>query len=489
MITIPTYVKSVLKTFGAVGQTAVDVVTDGLLTAIDSCGDHDNRLFRADWGNPRDLLSSSNTGFCLTGTSDGCISRHTSYENVMVTGGIGSGKTASIVINNVLRLENASMIINCPSGQTRAVVASYLASKNVPIEILRFDDPYNAGSFNVFDFVLTKNECFILAYALSAQLDPGSGDNFWLQQTRTLLMLLVSILIKQDRIYRNGANLKALLHKFATRPESLDRLFVKYADDDLLEDYKAIISLDEKVLKSIVASTQAALQLWFDDAVCKSTSVNTIDFAKLRETPCCIFIETPTQNSRMYAPLISLFFEFAFRSLMSSLPKKDDLDVFIIIDECSSLRVNSLGDILNNNRKYRCPIMTLWQSQSQIETAFGVAEAESIRNASRTKVFLGPQGLKTSHELEDMLGKTEAIGANGKRTVGPLMPSHDILNMRADEAIIFSPGSNPLRIRVTPYFQQPFLRAKVALPPYRYRNTRIPKTVPILKLDEADKTK
>ncbi|MBS1686307.1 MAG: type IV secretory system conjugative DNA transfer family protein [Bacteroidetes bacterium] len=464
-------------------KLAVGIVTNSVWTAFDSFEEKDSRTYKASFGEKEDLLSSSHGGFCLTGTEDGCLSRHASYENVLVFGQIGTGKTASIGIPSAMYIRNASLVINCPSGQSK-IVAPYLASKGVKIKLLRFDDPYHSDSFNVFDYITSKSDRFVIAFALAGFLKPGSGDNFWQQQTKTLLYVFISILDRQKKEFKNMANLKALVNKFAANQRSLDKLFAKVTDDDdLIEDYKGIIAMEEKVLKSVVASAQAALQLWYDDAVCKSTYISTLDLSQIRTEATCIIIETPIQNSRMYAPLISLFFEFALRTLMAKLPEKKDLDVFFIIDEASNLRLESLGDILNNCRKYRCGIMTLWQSSLQIDHNFGSAEGESIRNASRTKVYLsGAQDLKTSEELESLLGKSEYLGPDGKSKVKPLMLSQDIRAMKPEEALIISSRSKPLKVSVTPYFRQPFLMIKLKGTPFKVHNTAVPKVIPILNL-------
>ncbi|MBS1684021.1 MAG: type IV secretory system conjugative DNA transfer family protein [Bacteroidetes bacterium] len=477
-----------MQYLGAASKVVSDVIVDKTLTAIESFGEHDNRTYSAKFGDECDLLDGNHGGFCVTGSADGCLSRKTSYENVLCIGPIGSRKTSALVIPSALSIgSSASMIINCPSGDAK-IVAPYLTSVGSDVQIIKFDDPYNSSSFNPYDFLETKSDCFKLAFLLAGFLKPGTGDNFWQVQTSMLLYILIAILNKQEARYRNIYNLKFLLNRLATNQRSLDKLFAR-ADNDLAKEYEGFIAMEDKVLKSIIASTQSALQLWYSDAVCKSTAVNTVDLKTIRRKPCCIIVETPTLDSKMYSGLISIFFDTALRVLMSRLPQKDDLDVFIIADEASTLNIE-FGNILNNLRKYRCGLMTLWQSDSQIDHNFGIAEAESIRNASRTKVYLSGQGLKTSQDLESLLGKTEYVQADGKVKVRPLMLSQDIRNMKPDQAIVISAHcKHPLKVKVTPYFEQPFLKLKTDLPPFKYRNTLIPDVIPILKLDEGSKAK
>jgi type IV secretion system protein VirD4 len=467
----------------AIGKMLVTSVTENVLDAIDSFDEQDSKIYNASFGDERELLSASHGGFNLTGSDDGFITRAVSSENVLVTGAIGSGKTSGLVIPSCLGIKNASMIITDPSGQALSKCASRLVQEGVTVKVFKPDDPYHSDNFNPFYHIKSKSDAFKMAHVLvSCILKVGTGDNFWFLQAVTTLYIFISIVMTLDDPFRNISTIRQLLIRFTVDPSSLDKLFIKRASPELFQDWLNLNKTEEKVLKSILATTQSALQLWFEEAVAKSTCINNIDFEALRKKPHAIFVVNATANSKVYAPLMSLFFELAFKSLMSKLPEKNDLDVFMILDEVGTLRFESLGDILNNNRKYRIPTMTLWQSQEIIEHQFGIGEAESIRNASRTKVFLNGVGLKASRELEELLGKTEYTDSDGKTKVKPLMTAQQIRLMKPDEAIIVSGTLKPLHVRVTPFFRAPLLEMKTKLPPFVVNNSRVPHSIPVFPL-------
>jgi type IV secretory pathway TraG/TraD family ATPase VirD4 len=126
--------------------------------------------------------------------------------------------------------------------------------------------------------------------------------------------------------------------------------------------------------------------------------------------------------------------------------------------------------------------MTLWQSYEMIENAHGMAEAESIRNASRTKVFLSGQGLRASKELEEWLGRSEYTDSEGNTKIRPLMLSEEIRLMPSDEAIILSGNMKPMRVNVVPYYMDPLLELRTKIPSIKPINCRVPKSVPLVKL-------
>ncbi len=467
----------------ATGLTMVDALVGNVLAAIDSFEERDMRTYRASFGDEREILSSSHGGFCLTGRYEGRISRETSYENVMCVGQIGSGKTATLALPSCMMIEGASMVVTDPSGQIRAKVSPYLRSKGVRVLSLRLDAPDSSHCFNPFNFIRTKSDAYKVAYILvSCILKVGNGDNFWFLQAQTMIFIFISIVMTQEPEVRHMSSVRHLLNRFSIKPESLDSLFCKYSSPELFEDWKALNMMEEKVLRSVIATAQSALGLWFDEGLARLTCTNDIDFALMREVPTALFIENPTANSKVYAPLLSMFFELAFKELMTKLPSSSDLDVFFILDEIGTLRFESLPDILNNNRKYRLPVMSLWQSQEIMVHQFGAAGADSIRDASRTKVFLSGMGLKGSHELEDLLGKEEYVDSSGSQKVRPLMLAQDIRLMQPDEAIILSGTMKPLRVDVTPYFRQRLLERKLNLPPWLHRNQLLLPSIPLITL-------
>src|ERR1700744_6522910 len=100
--------------FAALCRMLLGNFAESFLTAAESFEEADTRAYKASFGNPEELLSSGNGGFCLTGTDDGCISRKLGYSGVMVIGSVGSGKGAGIVIPSCLRMKGASMIVIDP---------------------------------------------------------------------------------------------------------------------------------------------------------------------------------------------------------------------------------------------------------------------------------------------------------------------------------------------------------------------------------------
>ncbi|MDA9817996.1 type IV secretory system conjugative DNA transfer family protein [Flavobacteriaceae bacterium] len=82
-----------------------------------------------------------------------------------------------------------------------------------------------------------------------------------------------------------------------------------------------------------MATALTSLNIVGNEDVAKLTSSNEIDFKELRKKKTIYYLQIPQQDIKMYAPLISLFYTQFFNSMMKELPKKDDLDIFCLLDE------------------------------------------------------------------------------------------------------------------------------------------------------------
>jgi len=475
-----------LKTIGnycfAIGETIVRSIADSFIIFFESLGNSDSRIYKAEFGEKSEILSSSNTGFCVNGTE--CLTLEESYRNCFVQSNTGGGKSTTIIIPSLIKMEGATFVTHDPSGELCQKTSGFFHSKGYKIVIINFSRPETSDSYNPLDYITAQADINKVATLLvTAALPSQHADPFWNLQATNTLRIFISIILTQEKQYRNLANVKYLLSVFSAEPQKVDKIFAKYASDTLLADYKGLIAMDNKLLTSIISTANAALQLFNDEDVCKATSISTVDFAKLRSEKTVIYIQNSTTDAKYYSSLISVFFEQLMKSLLVRLPEKGkDLDVFLMLDEAATLKLPSLKTFLTNCRKYACGCLTSWQSQEQIINAYGPADAETIKNNSLCKIYLTGQGLKTSEELEKTLGRTEITDENGKTQVKPLLLSEEIRMMDIKEALIISGSRKPYKVRLTPYYQNPFLKLKTNMKPVLCLNDLVSKQVSLIPL-------
>ena len=108
----------------------------------------------------------------------------------------------------------------------------------------------------------------------------------------------------------------------------------------------------DRTLKSITATAITALS-WLGEnpVLCDITSITNVSFSDFRKKQHILFIQSPVNDAKFYAPMVSLIFQSFYRFAFSKLPSEDDLDILMILDEFSSenARIIIAG---NNNPKY-----------------------------------------------------------------------------------------------------------------------------------------
>ena len=80
-----------------------------------------------------------------------------------------------------------------------------------------------------------------------------------------------------------------------------------------------------------------------------------------------------------YSPLFGLFFEQLFSEIFKSIPQAKDNDLYLLIDELSSIPLPSLSNVIANARKYMS-ILGVLQSENQLYENYGQYNAKSILN-------------------------------------------------------------------------------------------------------------
>eukprot|EP01037_Dinobryon_pediforme_P007928 gene7928-8000_t len=270
-------------------QFALGLLLDFLNAVIDLFTK--NTGFNAAFGRETSIASRFNTGFVVSKNRKLC--RRKSFENVLLCGPTGSGKTTRLLLKNLYSLKNCSLIVNDPSKELYKLSSGYL-SKYFTIQTLSFSDSAASVGFNILSRIKKPNDINKVAHLLvAASLDKGnSSDPFWSLQSKTLLQLLIRLTLLQPEQYCNMANVVHLLHYFSAYPEKIDVLIAQSNDEKLILDYKSFISTPEKTLQNIVASAKAALQLFDDPEITRTT-------AKSR----CgnyVCIQSPTQLKSSY---------------------------------------------------------------------------------------------------------------------------------------------------------------------------------------------
>ncbi len=428
------------------------------------------------------LLSSFNKGFCLTGSKK--LSLKFSHQNVMACGGTGTGKS-SVVLIPTLYATSGSFIINDPSGELYEKSSAYLQQRGYKVMTLNFANHIKSSGYNPLERANTSSDIQKVASLLIENALGGKkSDPFWNSHAISLLTMLITILKKQEPEYRNLYNVRQLLNALGGKPKSVDMLFSDYADPALFAEYKAFISYDDKVVSGVIATCKSALQIFNDEEVASVTSYDNLDFKQFRETPTALFIQNSVADQKYYSVITSLFFEQFFSYLLSRFPTKEEQDIFLLIDEASSLHLPTLPLAVANCRKHRAGILILLQSYTQLQNQYGKENANAIRSNCFTQMYFTGQSLETCKELSEILGKYQYEDEKKKTTVvRSLMTPDEIRTMKMNRALLICGHYPPIIAKLRPYYSQIKYRKYGSLPPLETLGQANLGSVPILPLN------
>lgn len=415
---------------------------------------------KAGFGKASKLLKRTHDGFCLDGIRS--ISRHQSCSNILTVAPSGKGKTQVSVFSFLLRQKgNYSIICNDPSGEISTVIP-YLESVGIRTMILDFGKKTGVY-FNPLDGCRDGNITQMRKVAKALMNSTTKEQDFFTISAEDVLVTFIQYVMESEpKIYQNIANVYELILEYQGSPSVIEKLFATKASDGVWKKFKAIAGASDNTRKSILASCLSATSFIGDNPTLSDiTSVNTISFQEFRETPYALFLHVPVGDVQFFAPILSLFFQEFYRFAFAELPKKEDLEIFMVLDEFDTLgAIQDYSTIISNSRKAKIPQQIIIQSESQL-SKYG-KKAQNILNNCNVKCYYGGLGEET-FALEKTLGKYEYEHKKSKQSrQRSLLTASEIRELK-DEILILPSGEKPLRVKVTPTYKQKKLMQRLQM--------------------------
>lgn len=448
-----------------IGKTLIlflEIITDFLFALSDSF--RKAEAFDAEFGRESDISSRFNKGFLIT--RNGRLTRKRSFENVLVSGPTGCGKTTRLLLKNLLVSKNSCIICNDPSKELFLKSSGYL-SRHFDIKTLNFSDSSVSSGFNVLSRIKRPNDVNKIAHMLVASsLDKGgNSDAFWSLQTKSLIQLLIRLILEQPEEYRNMANVHHALVSCAAFPEKVDWWVANTRNEALIADYKALIAVPEKTYQNIIASARAALQLFEDPEIAKTTSHDSIDFDTFRKKPTILFLHNSVSEQKYVSVLNGIFYEQMYGRYLRDLPEKDDLDLTVMLEEASSTYIDILPVALSNTRKAFITNVIAVQTVSQLKTLYRDAADAIVSNCGTKLFFPGETSTEVLRNLETLSGKCVYRDERNVERVKPLITVDEIRMLPENRSLILC-GNNPyVKGRTSPYYRSLKFSSRANVPP------------------------
>lgn len=415
----------------------------------------------------RKLLSRWNKGL-LIGTKK--ISIKNSLQGALVLAPTGQGKTVSYVIPNLLNIKNASAIVLDPSSEIYNLTANYLRSKKFDVKKLDINNPNESEKYNPLGSCKTKADIVQIADAIVDLAYPNtSSDGVFWNSGAAQIIRIISNSLKSDPAKFNLPEVYKLLNRLSFDKDFVNEHLSNTLDEELWNEYKGLLSNNEKVWGSFLGTAKVALASMGNPALEKIAYESSLDFNSLRRTPTVLFLCVPEHEIKFFSFYISLLFRDFFNEMMT-LPSKKDLVVYALCDEAGNIRINQLDVFLTVLRKRKVSVSLILQSLQQLKTLYGES-APVIAENCLSHLYFGGISHETTVQLSQKLGMTfnkpefSFFPTNkpdpfSKQKI-PLMTAEAIRCMKPNNILYFYGNLPAVQVKLLPWYKSSSMKRKL----------------------------
>ena len=443
------------------------------------------------WMKKKDLkkfLNNKNKGWVLDGaTAKMRMSKLDSFKPVLVTAPAGASKSTGFVIPNIINLldDRNVIIATDPAGEIYNATSSYAKEKGYDIKVLKPDDLQNSLLFNPLSYIDKNGKKFDgdiakVAHILATANSTGRGEKIWETGTAEALELAIYALFQQPEQYRNLGQIRHLLNNFGVSGDAWLNMLMS-CNTSVQSAWSGFTANDSKMMASFLSGAKSSLKPFTNPDLIKLTSSDTCDIQDIRKRKAIWYIILPETEVSFYGWMLQLFYTTVFSQLTRTLPSKEDLDVFILLDEFGNSGKLLSGDggsggidtMLTTLRKRRVAISALVQTErSQIHAIYGRDAGNTIVEAFQHKLYLsGGHSEETCESLSKRLGNYTVTERDpkGKRVVRQsarrLLTPDEVRTRPSNSAILLSTDQAPVEIKAGQrFFESKSMMKKIKKP-------------------------
>ena len=361
------------------------------------------------------------------------------FQNILVTGTIGSGKTSSamypfthqlIKYNYNIPSKKLGMLILDVKGNYHKQVLEYCKKYNRVKDLIMIDLSGNI-KYNPIDKPNLKAS--ILANRLKTILtlfSPNNSESFWLDKVEQIL----SECIKLCRLYNDGYVTFLEIHKLITQTnyysEKISILRNKFLSGDFSKtdcynllsslDFfeKEFVKLDSRTLGILKSEITRITGAFVSDIEILNTfsppkeKINFHGFQDVLKKGKIVVLNMNISEYRNLSKIIAAYLKLDFQTevMMNLANKKNDRIVSFISDEYHEYVTSTDADFFAQSREARCINIVATQSyNSLLNTINNKYTVSSIVQNLVNKIWYRTDDIFTIEEAQKQIGKEEKI--------------------------------------------------------------------------------
>lgn len=367
-------------------------------------------------------------------------------NNVLVCGSSGCGKTMSISEPRLLETFNSSLIVTVTKRRIVNKYKSVFERRGYVVEDLNFVNPTDSNvSYDPLQYINSYSDITFLAKSIvkaNPQKDKSSADPYWDDAATSLLSAEIAYILmtKENATFgdvlelHDGIDFKESGGLIAT---SLDNKFEFLEEKDphcfAVSCWKSFRKIPIRTAGSVFGTLNTTIDTVFSPELRKMIAEKKkVDFEQLASRKTVLFISTSAVNPSLHC-FINMFYAQAFKTLFEyaeSLPDgKLPIPVHVLCDDfATGSRILNFPEYISVMREKQISVCLLTQSESQLESMYGIDDATTIINNCDTYLYMGGMDLKTGHSISERMN----------------IPLTDVLEMPIGQMFIFRRGQKPI---------------------------------------------
>ena len=200
--------------------------------------------------------------------------------NALIVGTTGCGKSVSVILPTMARLENSNPILNYAKAADAYAMVRYLKYKGYRVQILDIAHPDKSTiSFDPLRMVRSYEDIDSLAASIVDSVITRTNDDYWQAKAKSLLAALIAAVCEDGKCKKEYGMIDVLKLFDKTLPEEsangvytvLASVFRKLGHDDpccyAMREYNAWASLPFKTASCVRDTLSSVLSMFFPEAI------------------------------------------------------------------------------------------------------------------------------------------------------------------------------------------------------------------------------
>ena len=427
----------------------------------------------------------------VLGVHRGYPIRKGGFESMIISAPSGSGKSAGVAIPNLIEFTEGSIVATDLKGELYRLTANYrekvLGNKVYQLKFMLNDldkekieqQEGHLAHYNPFYYVRKEEAYFnhdVLIIAKAWYPDPLTGEQFWAQTSRLLLLSVSRYLweiegeVTLARIYdmaHQNNFFEAVLEKIRNHPSDKTALTA-----ELKEAFSKFLSYEDKTRQNILTSFQSKMEFLMIPSVKERTSDNSFDLKMLRQQKMSIYLTMSESDLQLLGPLLAIFWAQLTHCMTQEEPSltKEPYSVLCLLDEFGlQPRIDLIKRAISFFRSYRLRFIIVVQYHGQLVENYGHEGAKAFDNI-KTRLIFTPTSYEDAEKISRALGSRAvrvtsrsinngSIQREGQITHSqnyqskPLMRADELLRLHEDTMIILMQGQPPVKINKAYWFK------------------------------------